>query len=358
MEKRIRIKCVVIAAVLVAVTTVGIIFGAVYKKKPAEIKAETVKEDQTYEMPKVMSFSAQTLEKALQSGKQSVDVKVEAIVSPSTAANKEVDFSTEWAISSSRKDEKVSDYLTVTQDSDGSTTATVSCYKAFTGDKILITVTTRDGGFKAVCTANFVGIASDMTITSAATKKTTADRGEFYELGTNKTYDFNINLANVFNSVGTPTYEITIGASGSLYFGNYHTAYDSGLSHFTDIAVKPISEYKDRFITSATIKGNVLTVTTGEQSMENFYTHMEISSVDGVVNDGDCKYNRFVFVDEYDLFMDDDYDKKAEDNQKRIKSCYFTVTIKEALSGLTQTLRFWVEESVTKVQFAKSNLTF
>ena len=74
MEKR-KYLIPIISIALLAVILAGILSGTVYKKKPAEIKAETVKENQTYEMPKAMTFTAKNLAAAQANG-QMVDVKI------------------------------------------------------------------------------------------------------------------------------------------------------------------------------------------------------------------------------------------------------------------------------------------
>lgn len=82
---------------MLAVILAGILFGTVYKKKPADINAETVKEDQTYEMPKAMTFTAKYLAAAQANG-QTVDVKIKAKISPSDAENHTVDYSVAWVL--------------------------------------------------------------------------------------------------------------------------------------------------------------------------------------------------------------------------------------------------------------------
>ena len=85
-------------------------------------------------------------------------VKVEAEIQPYDAVNKEVD----WAIafvnpaSNWASGKTVTDYVTVTSDSDGSLTATVTCLKAF-GEQIKITVTSRENpNVSAVCTVDYL----------------------------------------------------------------------------------------------------------------------------------------------------------------------------------------------------------
>ena len=187
-----KIILAIVAFVLIAAIIGGAIWFAYDSKsckEPSEDNTEQafvtdgngkeMSDGNVYAMPTAMTVSAAAL-----SSSNTVDVRIEAYVL---------------------------DYLTVTPDSDGSTLATVSCKKAFGNDKIIITVTTRDGGHSANCTVSFVGIASKMTVTSnSATQKNTAERGDYFDLGTDKTYTFNINLSNVFNSVGKSELSVSL----------------------------------------------------------------------------------------------------------------------------------------------------
>ena len=90
-----------------------------------------------------------------------VEQTLTATVTPSTAEELGVDWTAEWADGSDSSD--LSDYLTITPASDGSNICYVRAYAAFDKD-IIITVTTRDGGYSATCTVSFVGNPSDMEI--------------------------------------------------------------------------------------------------------------------------------------------------------------------------------------------------
>ena len=234
MEKR-KYLIPIISIALLAVILAGILFGTVYKKKPAEIKAETVKENQTYEMPKAMTFTAKNLAAAQANG-QTVDVKIKAKISPSDAENQTVDYSVAWGVAPIHGKESVTDYVIVTQDADGSLTATISCKKAFDSDKIIVTVTTRDGGYTANCTVSFVGVANNIAINNSTLNPVSDDkRGVYYQLGTNKTYNFDIALDNIFGKVGSQNLTVTVGGVGELYFGDEFVSGDSGMSSFSNM---------------------------------------------------------------------------------------------------------------------------
>lgn len=370
-----------LAFILVGVMLAGVILGWFDKKEepPAEEEqteqaavtdgeGNAMDEDIVYPMPEKMSFSAAAFAQPLaQFGEpsgttvtspQSVDVRIEAYVYPESAANKAVDFSVAWGNAPTHGSEQVSNYLTVTPDSDGSTTATVSCKKSFGDDTIIITVTTREGGYTATCTVSFTGIASGIEITSStATKKSTSARGEYYELGTSKTYTFNIGLTNAFNDAAGNLSVTEIGGEGNMYFGN-GSYNDGGYINFTDMVQKSIGEFADDFITSATISGNTLTVKTGSKILENYYSSYG----------PDEYFITDIYYDRYVVEMNDDWSIKdssdtfrnqnAKSNAQNIGSCYFYVTVKDSISGLTETVRLWLVSSVSGVSLSQTELEF
>ena len=365
------------AFILVGVMLTGVILGWFDKKEepPAEEEqteqaavtdgeGNAMDEDIVYPMPEKMSFNAQTFAQfgepsgTTVTSQQSVDVRIEAYVYPESAANKAVDFSVAWGNAPTHGSEQVSNYLTVAPDSDGSTTATVSCKKSFGDDTIIITVTTREGGYTATCTVSFTGIASGIEITSStATKKSTSERGEYYELGTSKTYTFNIGLTNAFNDAAGNLSVTEIGGEGNMYFGN-GSYNDGGYINFTDMVQKSIGEFADDFITSATISGNTLTVKTGSKILENYYSSYG----------PDEYFITDIYYDRYVVEMNDDWSIKdssdtfrnqnAKSNAQNIGSCYFYVTVKDSISGLTETVRLWLVSSVSGVSLSQTELEF
>lgn len=368
------------AFILVGVMLAGIILGWFDKKDELPVEEEQTEqaavtdgegnamdEDTVYPMPEKMSFSAAAFAQPLAqfgeptgtvTSEQSVDVRIEAYVYPESAANKEVDFSVAWGNAPTHGREQVSNYLTVTPDSDGSTTATVSCKKSFGDDTIIITVTTREGGYTATCTVSFTGIASGIEITSStATKKSTSARGEYYELGTSKTYTFDIGLTNAFNDAAGNLSVTEIGGEGNMYFGN-GSYNDGGYINFTDMVQKSIGEFADEFITSATISGNTLTVKTGSKILENYYSSYG----------PDEYFITDIYYDRYVVEMNDDWSIKdssdtfrnqnAKSNAQNIGSCYFYVTVKDSISGLTETVRLWLVSSVSGVALSQTELEF
>ena len=353
-----------IAFILVGVMLAGIILGwfnkdekkdDVQESEKAEVvdgEGNKLEKGVVYEMPKAMAFSAESLAVAAAAG-QSVDVKVMVIVSPYDAADQTVDFSVAWGAAPTNGSKTVTDYLTVTPDSDGSTSATVSCKKAFGNDQIIITATTRDGGYTATCTVTFVGKASSFSITSSTlSTKSNSGRGTYYELGTGRTYTFNLNLSNVFGVVGSKNFTYTLGATGSLYFGEYVPQGD-GYARFNSMSKKNLSDLASKFITSVSISGTTLTVKTSSTYIENYYAS---SSTDDFMFT--TYHDRYVFYDEFDLVTGTDYKTYAQSNQSALPSCYFSITVKDTVSNMSQTIKLWVVSAVSGVSFKQSTLTF
>ena len=195
-----------------------------------------------------------------------------ATVAPSTATNKKVDWTVSWLAPNSTfaSGKNVTDYVTVEPESDGSTTATVTCYQAFEGE-ILVTVTTREGGFQADCIVTFVGVPSTISLSSSTIAPTS---GSTYGLGVGVTYDFNIRLDNVFGVVGEKFHDYSVGIEsvGKLTVGTYEDDPRASEGVWYDTRTANVSEFAGQIL-SYTIEGDVLKLTFNK-SIEGFYSSM------------------------------------------------------------------------------------
>lgn len=151
----------VISFILIFVLLAGMI-GAWYlilkdrgapEEEPPAVTNEAGNElesGKTYPLPNQLRFASTMAE-------ETEGVTLTATIKPAYATDKYVDWSIvfvnpsgEWA-----KGKTVTDYVTVTPESDGSTTATVKCLKEF-GEQIKITVTSRSNtSAKAECLVDF-----------------------------------------------------------------------------------------------------------------------------------------------------------------------------------------------------------
>lgn len=171
---------------------------------------EVLESGNVYPLPARMAFTSVTRESALADN----GVTVQATVLPQDATNREVDWSLSWAspASSWASGKTVTDYVTVTPTSDGSTTATVRCLQAF-GAQIRLTVTSRDNP----------DAAADTTVDYY--KRAASFRAEF----TGKTSDNSGNTT--FTCEGTKTVELP------CYFrtNEYFTDKGSTIDDFMDL---------------------------------------------------------------------------------------------------------------------------
>ena len=100
-------------------------------------------------------------------------VTLTVTVEPESATNKEVDWTVSWVDANDEwvAGKEVTDYVTVTPESDGATKASVQCKKDF-GSQIKITVTSRDNPtVKDECTVDFARRILDFRLYSYQTEE-------------------------------------------------------------------------------------------------------------------------------------------------------------------------------------------
>ena len=165
----------------------------------------------------LMSSKVETL-----SAMDFVSYVVTAAVIPSDAENQAVD----WVLRAGENFEgDINDCLTVVPTEDGSLAAVVTCKKAFTGVINLI-VTTRDGGFSAVCAVTFVGKPAWISVDTSSLPRI-YDSGwdvDIYELKTSTQFSLSLSLSNVYGVVDSsisPNYYIDVIPHGEFYVRDY-----------------------------------------------------------------------------------------------------------------------------------------
>lgn len=205
-----------IAFIVVGVMLAGIILGWLEKSSSAEEQEQAAVIDgdgnamdsgTLYRMPEKMTFTAagsgiplaQFGDPEGTTSTARAEVRIEAYVVPENANNREVDFSVAWGEGAQRSAEPVTDYVTVTPESDGSRVATVACIKGFGDDIILITVTTRDGGFQATCTVTFEGAPSSLKFMYNDTEYSSSSE---ITVQANAEYSVKLKLVGEFGEVG------------------------------------------------------------------------------------------------------------------------------------------------------------
>lgn len=286
--------------------------------------------NQVYEMPKKLNFSAVSASSSAPQG-----ITLQATVLPENASNKAVDWSVSWSEDSVLKNENVSDYLTVVPASDGSTTAVITCLKSFRDNTIIITVTTREGGFKADCIVSFVGKPSGMSIVTNIQTVNDSKNGIYTPLGTRKTYNFDIQLDNAYDDVGNDyaDFTVTMTTFGSIIVDTRYSGMSGSNWAGTEKSIA-LSSIASEFVTYSIQNGKLHIET--KSTIDSYYASSSM-------NNTSVRY--------YDMFKS--YDDRANGGY----APYFEFTVTENKSGLTALLKIQIVSSVTGVAF-NSSLTF
>ncbi len=327
------------AFIIVGVTLAGIILGWFVPKTdntedntPTTEQTETADAINTFATEFVNTQNVRLMSAGpmmLAANSAYVEQSLTATVLPATATNKKVDWSVAWADGQSGT---VTDYVTVTPSSDGSTTASVKCYQAFSGN-VVVTVTTRESGYTAECIITFVGVPTDLTATG-----TFAESGDgYYYFGVGDTYTYNVDLNNIFGTVGVDYQDINMsfGGYGSVVLGNYDYYSQSGTSRWYDTTFNTVTleSLKDKFMTVSYADG-VLSITT-VKTIESYYESM--SRIDG----GRTRNytNKF-----YEYATDD---------------AYFYIRLDQPDSGLSKLMKIKFDETVVAgVDVSKTQIYF
>ena len=326
-EKSDTIKWI-IAFTLIIALIVGVVAAIFIGVNKPEQKNTPPENDFSAAMHNTEHVKLSMSSAAVLAADNSVSKTLTATVLPETAENKQVDWTVEW--DDTENETAVTDYVTITPTSDGSTTATVTCHKAFTGN-IIITVTTRENGYSATCVVSFVGMPTEIALNGSLSPVS----GE-YNVGIGQTYTFNVSLTNPFNQVGEQYNDITCGVNGvgSVVLGYMEHYNSSGTDKWYDESDETVTldSLKENFIT-VSYSGGKLSITT-IKSIESYY---------GSVQRMDGGRTR-AYHDKFRSFVDD---------------CYFKVWVKESNSGLTKEFKVRFDDGVvTGVNMSNGEMSF
>ena len=258
---------------------------------------------------------------------QTVSKKIQAIIEPSTAKNVTVDWSAEWG---EKQNGAVTDYLTVTPDSDGSLSATVTCKQPFTGEIVVVCVT-RQGGYVATCTVTYAGQPTEITFAGEGSETDGA-----YRFGIGNTYKYAVEMSNPFGAVGEKFNNVTVSVTGVGqvilgYMEHFQTQNKDKWYDASDTTVE-YDSLKDALISASYANGK-LTIKT-LSAVEDFYRGT--GRMDG---------GRTIF-----------YEGKF---RSYVSECYFNVTLTEQNSGCSKTIKVVYDPGVvTGVNMSQNEMEF
>lgn len=198
-KERIKTIALIIASVIAVICAIGWTVQATKPKTNTPMEIEETGIVQSVALSVTM----------VQSADGTVSKTVTANISPSNAANKELDWGIAWADGAELSSQEVTDYVTVTPTSDDATTATVTCKQPFRGSSIVITATSRESGAVGYCGVAYNGEPSEI-----------AADDFYFSLSTSYV---SVTLNNIFNDVGDEYYDrisvVCQSVSGTVRFG-------------------------------------------------------------------------------------------------------------------------------------------
>lgn len=171
------------------------------------------------------------------------------------ASQKLVDWSVLWDNTDESAD--VSEYLTVTPTSDGATTAKIRVYKAFAGT-IKIICRTRVGGYEAYCNCTYVGVPTQLSISSYVGS---SKYGDIYldNFTPNTAYDFDIEISNALGDCAESykNFTVSVLGVGKLNLQDYRTT-SSGSTWVADTEkTVDLNDIKANFIQASIVDGKL-----------------------------------------------------------------------------------------------------
>ena len=200
-----------------------------------------------------------------------VSQTVTATITPSTVVDKYVTWSVAWANDAPLKDKNISDYIKVTDDSQGNLTATVNCYKSFKGSKAILTCTTRQGGKTGTVNIVYEGVPSSMSIIApTGVTKYNLGKDSVDLLYVGKSYSLNLAMDNIFHSVGSNfnDFTVTVTGVGSVTCGSYsQSGRGAGWSSHSNVV--DFNKIAKEFVTCSTF-GNTLSINL-TRSLHDYY---------------------------------------------------------------------------------------
>ena len=270
-----------------------------------------------------------------------VSQTVTATITPSTVVDKYVTWSVAWANDAPLKDKNISDYIKVTDDSQGNLTATVNCYKSFKGSKAILTCTTRQGGKTGTVNIVYEGVPSSMVINApSGVTKYNLGKDSVDLLYVGKSYSLNLAMDNVFHSVGSNfnDFIVTVTGVGSVTCGSYsQSGRGAGWSSHSNIV--DFNKIAKEFVTCST-SGNTLSINV-TKSLYDYYESKETKIVEG--NGETTTYTNKL----YSINTDDSGNKP-----------YFIVKVQHKTLGFSAEYKFFIGEEVSKVTTSKATITF
>ena len=272
-----------------------------------------------------------------------VSQTVTATITPSTVVDKYVTWSVAWATDAPLKDKDISEYIKVTDESQGNLTATVNCYKSFKGSKAILTCTTRQGGKTGTVDIVYEGVPSSMVINApSGVTKYNLGKDSVDLLYAGKTYSLNLAMDNVFHDVGTNfnDFDVTVTGVGTVQWADYViNPRGTGFNiDYSNIPTMTLDSMKSKLV-SATVENGVLKI----EAKDSYFNYYEQFNVNETYGGSYGTYTKHYYASV----------KDSDGNNP-----YFLVTVKHKTLGFSAQYKFFIGEEVSNVTTNKATLVF
>ncbi len=330
-----NILVLIMATVLLSIACIGVL--GIPSDRASVSASERREIPQTVEL-----YSGAPKVTGLRSGETvCVSQTVAATITPSTVVDKYVTWTLAWAPDAPLKDADISEYLEVTEESQGNLTATVNCYKAFRGSRAILTCTTRQGNKQGTCEVVYEGVPSSMSInppTSVETFNLGRDTVDLLFVG--QAYSLNIISDNVFHDAGNgfDDYEVIISGAGTITCGTYSRS-PRGAGWASHNNVVDVADIASEFIT-ASVTGDVVSVTPSK-AFRGYYESSTTHYVEG--NGETTTYTNMFYA----------FNTDADGNLP-----YFILTVRHRTLGFSAQYRFFIGEEIESVRMNTQTITF
>lgn len=272
-----------------------------------------------------------------------VSQTITAVVNPNTVLDNYVTWRLSWATGASLSNNAITDYVCLTDDSQGSLTATVNAYKSFRGSDIILTCASRQGNKTATCTITYDGVPSSVSIGKPANVGSYNLGAETVDLlYAGNTYTAALTMDNIFHDVGTSynDFNVTVTGVGKIKTGTWIRGQRGAYWDFDQVFQEtPIDNIKNDLI-AVTVSGNRLSIQAKKTYMA-YYSSTEDKLQEGT---GTVTY----YYDKYHSSLTD-----SDGNVP-----YFLVTVSHKTLGFSSTYKLLIGESVESVTLSNNVMKF
>lgn len=293
-----------------------------------------------------------------------ISQKISATIKPDTVLDKYVSWSIAWENSDCPLGE-ISDFLKITDDSQGNLTATLNCYKSFKGYKAILTCTARQGGLTATADVVYEGIPSYLSFDfSKESYVSEYDLGKgkvsllYVDRPGSKYYRGDLNFSNIFGPVDTPirdfsdldNLKVTLKGVGSVKICDAFTDLrgaiakrnkkEVSLQSLIDKNIKPFVDIDIGIDSGVSCFVNIKPLL----SLENYF---ESEDLDGGSYDDGYGYTTAKFGMVYDYVLDADGNKP-----------YFILNVSCEKYNISCDYKFYIGDFVQNVSLSKKEIKF